>query len=203
MERMAKEVERREADAIDLQTFQRFQNGDPDAMNAVVLAYHRRLIGYLETITHRTEVAEELAQEVFIAAWHQRRDVYGPDKLKPWLFTLARRKALKEMAHKHYTSELGTEDGTMEGVSAAVPGAQQAAVLDGQMDGHLQRAIGELSPQERDLVLLRYYGGLQIQELAQTLGMPMGTVGVKLGRTLQKIRRILESKGLRAEDMMP
>ena len=49
---------------------------------------------------------------------------------------------------------------------------------------------------------MRYFAGLQLKELAEVLEMPMGTVGVKLSRSLVKMRRTMEESGFRLEDFL-
>ncbi len=186
---------------IDQTTFDRFQAGDPGAMEAVVVAFRRRLIGFICLYTRSREIAEEVAQEVFLDAYRQRKDVYGPDKLRPWLFALAKRKALKELRHKHYSAEISLE--RVESLSPSVEPTQDSGILDGQLRNCLNEALAALPTQERELIVLRYFGGLQIKELAEALSLPMGSVGVKLGRALQKVRRDFEQRGLGIDDFLP
>lgn len=196
-------TDRVEENALDVRTFERFQAGDAEAMTAVVRAYQRRLIGFLCLFTRRRDLAEEIAQEVFLDAYRQREEVYSAANLRPWLFTLAKRKALKEVARRHYAVEISVEEDVLQSVAPPVNPGQERVALTHQLRAILQEAIGELNPLERELVSLRYFGDLPIKEIAVVLKMPMGSVGVKLGRSLKKLRRSLESRGYRIDDLFP
>lgn len=176
-------------------------------MDDVVLAYQHRLVGFLRLFTRRVDLAEELAQDVFVMAWEQRRDVYAPEKLRPWLFVMAKRRALREMQRRRHTLEISLSgpdapDESRPPLEPAVPPDQPAAMLNGQFRAHLEAALRTLRPEEQDLVTLRYFGDLSINELADALDMPMGSVGVKLGRSLERLRGWFESKGLRMNDYL-
>ncbi|GAB4323781.1 MAG: sigma-70 family RNA polymerase sigma factor [Candidatus Sumerlaeia bacterium] len=192
---------------IDHDTFKRFQAGEPDAVDAIVRAYQHRLVGYLRLWTRRLDLAEEIAQDVFVMAWEQRHQVYSPDKLRPWLFVLARRRAMREMQKRHHAMELSLDEpdgagGRAPAVEPAVPARQGEALLSGEFRAHLEQALRTLSPKDQDLIALRYFGGLSIKELADALGLPMGSVGVKLGRALERLRAWFEARGLGLSDYL-
>lgn len=182
--------------------FGRFQAGDSAAFAAIVRLYQRRLIGFARLFTRQRELAEEVAQETFIAAFQQRREIRGEEKLRAWLFATARRKALKMVSKRQFQCEISVEQDVLEAAAPTVGGGQGRAVLGRQVCHALQAALEELPADERELVTLRFFGGLQIKELAEALSMPMGTVGVKLGRALEKIRKSMTAQGLGLEDFL-
>lgn len=188
---------------VDEATFLRFRNGDQEAMERIVEAYHARLIGFIRLYVRRQELAEEVAQEVFVAAWHQRAEINGVRSLRPWLFTLGKRKGLREAQRRQHRCEVAVEDEALADLSPELRGAQRDGLLSSQFRAALQEALESLSEGERDLVTLRYFGDLQIKELSAALDMPMGSVGVKLGRALNRIRVHFERRGLAMEDFLP
>lgn len=188
--------------AIDAATFDRFRAGDQGAMLAVVEAYHRRLIGFVRLFTRNRELAEELSQEVFLCAWRQREEIYSAAKLRPWLFTLAKRKAMKEMKRKHYAVELCVEEDVLQDHAPETVARQGANLRQEDIRSHLSAAIEELGEEDRELITLRYFGEFQLKEISEAMQMPMGSVGVKLGRALSKIRKVFEKKGLSPGDFL-
>jgi RNA polymerase sigma factor (sigma-70 family) len=187
---------------VEPETFRRFQEGDPDAACRVVEAFHKRLVGFLYMRVRHRETAEELAQEVFLAAYRQRRDIRDAASLRPWLFTVATRKAMKETAKRRRRPEIAAEEEALAALAPAEEPAQGRGTLAAQSRALLEEAMEGLDEAERELVTLRFFGELPIKEISAALDMPMGTVGVKLGRTLKKIRVHLEGKGLRLEDFV-
>lgn len=188
---------------MDPALFAAFQAGDPDAMRDIVRLFHRRLIGFLQLFTRSTEIAEEIAQETFLTAWEERTKVSGPAQFKPWLFVLGKRKALREMKRVHYARESCVIDEELVLLAGTDPARQGSGLLSKDTMRQLVEALGQLNDQDRELLTLRYFGELQHQELSRVLEMPMGSVGVKLGRALTKLRGILEQKGLKFEDFVP
>lgn len=189
-------------DTVEAGLFARFQAGDPDAAGAIADQFQPRLIAYIRAIVHDVELAEELSQEVLITAIRKRTQVYGAEKLRPWLFAIARTTALKEAARKRYRAESPVEDEVLRRISPGEDPTQQDRMLAEKLHQTLMSVIQSLPDTERDLVQLRYFGGLQHRELSEALGMPMGSVGVKLGRALQKLRHTLEELGYRLGDFL-
>lgn len=188
---------------MDAALFTRFQAGDERAFMAIVEKLHARTIAFARLFTHNCEAAEDVAQEVFVEAWRQRARIDSAAKLRPWLFTLTRRMAGREAGRHNRRAEVSLEDDALAGVEPPVDATQRHGLLDTQVRRELTRALAELSETDRELVTLRFFGGLAIKELSEHLGMPMGSVGVKLGRALEKLRHQLESRGLGIEDFLP
>lgn len=191
------------AGTIDGGTFASYKAGEPDGMLTVVRAYQHRLIGFIRLYTQSRELAEEIAQEVFLDAYRQRDDIYAADSLRPWLFTLAKRKAIRELGRRHYSAEIHVDTDVFHLAAPPVEPEQGRALLTDEVRGILAEALAELKPVERELVSLRYFGDLPIKEIAEVLKMPMGSVGVKLGRALAKLRTALERRGFRLDDLFP
>lgn len=197
---MAERPEAREH--IDTETFTQYQAGDPAAMREIVAWYHVRVIAFIRLFARSRETAEDVAQEVFLAAWRQRSEVRGPAQLRPWLFTLAKRKAMKEMGRKRHSSEFTLEIDDLSALAPNVDEDQRVGLQNSELRGVLEEAIRHLDERDQELVTLRYFAGLQLKELADVLEMPLGTVGVKLSRSLAKMRRTMEERGFRLEDFL-
>lgn len=185
---------------IDQDAFQRFQQGDQEAMTQVVLELQDRLVAYLRLCTGSVETAEELAQEAFIRLHRERRKIHGPEKLLPWIMITGRRLAIKEMKRSRYRSEFTVAEGALDGLSPAHGPFQMDHILEKQLQQVLVEELNGLRPRDREILALRFFAGLQIKEIAETLSLPMGSVGVYLKRALERLRRRLEERGHSFED---
>lgn len=194
----------RESDspAISPELFVRFQAGDAEAMKAVVQAYRKRLIGFIRLFTWSREIAEEIAQEVFLTTFQDRRKIHGPAKIRPWLFTIARRKIAREMGKGKYKAEIAVEGDVLCQLALEVPPQQLGDLQVQELGLHLRQALDNLRPKEREVLMLRFFGDLQIKEIAAVMDIPMGSVGVNISRALAKVRKHLEEQGLRFEDFV-
>jgi RNA polymerase sigma-70 factor, ECF subfamily len=127
----------------------------------------------------RTE-AEDIAQDSMIRAWRKRNTLRNSEARKSWLATIVRNEAMREFARRRPdpsdTLELahGSED---ERVLATVERADLHAALD------------RLNQRDRQLVRLRYDEDMTQEAIAHRLGIPLGTVKVRLHRVRAKLRR--------------
>jgi RNA polymerase sigma-70 factor (ECF subfamily) len=200
---MDAQTSRGAAEAMPPALFERFRAGDPEAAEWIVQRYHARLIGYARLFTRRRELAEEAAQETFLAVYTQRSQVRTPEGLRPWLFTTLRRTLLRELGRKAHAMEVHLDESGDPVAEPVAPAAQRHPLQESQARRVIGEALNTLDEKDRELVTLRFFGGLQIQELSEALSIPMGTVGGKLNRALEKLRLHLEKQGLHLEDLMP
>lgn len=164
------------------------------------MEFQDRLVAYLRLCTGSVETAEELAQEAFIRLHRERRKIHGPEKLLPWIMVTGRRLAIKEMKRSRYRSEFTVAEGALDGLSPCLGPVQMDRVLEKQLQGILVEEMNSLRPRDREILALRFFAGLQIKEISDTLSLPMGSVGVYLRRALDRLRKRLEERGHSFED---
>lgn len=137
------------------------------------------------------QIAADVVSEVFLAAFRNRAgyDVSRPDA-RPWLYGISA---------KMISQQLRT-DGRRLRALAATPVPRPAElpedditdrVTAAQLRPRLLRALDQLSPADRELVLLVAWAGLSYEQAAQALEIPLGTVRSRLHRTRAKIRQAL------------
>lgn len=150
--------------------------GDPDAFEALYRSHHRLVHGVLLARLPRAD-AEDLAQEVFLAAWERLADLRNDDGFGGWLCAIARNRAAS-LARSRPREAALPED---------VPGGPRAdegpeAVL---------AAIRRLPEAYREPLVLRLVEGLSGPEIARETGLTEGSVRVNLHRGFAKLRDLL------------
>ena len=174
----------------DSQLVDRLRRGDPRAFEALVIAYQHRVFGVaLRMLRNRAE-AEEVAQEVFLRVHRAIDEFRGEAKLSTWLYTIASRLCLNRLAsgERHAPRE-GEE--TLERLASG--DADPADELErSELETALHRAIGELPEERRIVVVLRDVEGLSYEEIAQALGLELGTVRSRLHRARMDLKEKLE-----------
>ncbi|MET0601387.1 MAG: sigma-70 family RNA polymerase sigma factor [Baekduia sp.] len=128
--------------------------------------------------------AADIAQEAMIRAWRSLRDGTVPDHPIAWLRTIVRREALRHRARNGAAISLD-EHGDVEEHSAT----RRLDVLPLQVD--VRRAVRNLTPQDRKLLLLRYVDDLTQPAVALALGIPEGTAKVRLHRARGRLQQVL------------
>lgn len=179
----------------------RLQSGDRGALEGLVERHYDPLLGYLyRMVGGDRALAEDLAQETFLRALRSigqyRRDL----RFKPWLYAIA-----TNLARNHYTradtrytrSEADhapeTRDGTGEiermEADTDLPDARLVALDEVRQ---VLAALAALPDHQREVVALYYYQSLSLQEIADTLHIPLGTVKSRLSLGVRRLREMMK-----------
>ena len=157
---------------LDTGVIERFRTGDPDAIGAV----YREYGGLVYAVAHRVlgdrTLAEDATQQAFVQAWRGARSFDPSRELGPWLATIARRVAIdvhrREARRAHQSLDEVTSDPALVTLPESVEGAYEA--------WEVRRALDDLPAEEQEVVRLQHLEGLSQSEVAQRLGVPVGTV---------------------------
>lgn len=124
--------------------------------------------------------AEDIAQDALLRAWRRRSTLRDPDSRKQWLSAIVRNEAFRELARNRPEPVDATE---------IRYGADDERVLAAAERADIHAAIERLDECDRKLVHLRYEEDLTQTAIAHRLGIPEGTVKVRLHRVRAKLRR--------------
>lgn len=173
--------------------------GDQGALDALVTRYHAPLLGYLYCLVGGDRsLAEDLVQETLLRVLRQRTcSVDRP--FKPWLYTIATNLArdyFKSAAIRHRWRG-GDEEEVLLHLHDSTPGPEERA-LAAEQGNEVRTALTLLREEYRIVIVLRFYQGFSLQEIAETLHIPLGTVKSRLSVGVQRLRTILTpvSKGV-------
>ena len=137
--------------------------------------------------------AQDVVQDVFIQIWDKAK-LYDPAKGKPltWALTLTRNRSIDRIRAIQRRTRLRDEFGeeTAKDESAGVREAL-SGVDASEKAQILRAAVNQLSPQQKKVIELAYYGGFTQTEIADKLGEPLGTVKARARRGLLKLKEIL------------
>jgi RNA polymerase sigma-70 factor, ECF subfamily len=144
--------------------------------------YHQAVYGFAYRLTRRTDLADDLTQECFLALvraplrFDERRG-----SMKTYLFAIAR-----NLAFKHYRDQYLEEplDPDVEPTGADPRDAIEIGTA-------VAAAVGSLPPLQREALILFEYSGLTLEEVAQVVETEVGTVKARLHRARERLRRIL------------
>lgn len=128
---------------------------------------------------NRTE-AEDIAQDSMVRAWRKRATLRNDAARKSWLATIVRNEALREFARNRPSPSDLIE---------VIHGSDDERVLATVERADLHAALARLNKRDRQLVRLRYDEDMTQEAIAHRLGIPLGTVKVRLHRVRAKLRR--------------
>lgn len=174
----------------------RILEGDRDRFSELVKRYERRVINYVYRITHRYEDAHDLMQEIFVKVF-LALDRYDPKyQFSTWLFRIAQNSAIdalrkRSVAEVPLTVTGGDEEETREREFADDGISPYRALKNKQLSAAIDRAVGELPSDYRELIQLRHYAELSYEEIAAMKKLPLGTVKNKLFRARNLLKDAL------------
>jgi len=171
---------------------ERCRRGDALAWEALVRRYQARVYGVAFHYLRDAEEARDLAQDVFIKVY-RNLDSFSGDSFLPWLLRMARNAAIDRIRRKK--ARPPAEDVPVEesvSLAAEGPSPEDSWLSDGKKR-LVHRAMGHMSDQNREMILLKEIQGLNLQEIADLLGVPLGTVKSRSNRArVELARKVVE-----------
>jgi RNA polymerase sigma-70 factor (ECF subfamily) len=176
----------------DEQLMTAVQAGDQVAFTALVTRHHDPLLGYLyRLVGEDRSLAEDLVQETFLHVLRQRT-YQAARPFKPWLYTIATNLArdyFKSAAVRKSWREGDAEEALLH-LYDSEPSPEERA-LAAEQGSEVRAALAQLREDYRVVVLLRFYQGFSLQEIAETLHIPLGTVKSRLSVGVHRLRILL------------
>ena len=174
------------------------QKGDQEAFAALVRLYEKRVFALTSRMCRNSEDAAEAAQEAFLAAWQGLPFFRGDASFSTWLYRLASNACVdllrREGRHQAAAGpSLNDEEAPLD-VADGTPGPQEAAERR-ELREQIEEGLRALTPEHRQVLLLREMHQLSYDEIADTLELDVGTVKSRISRGRRQLRKFLLEKG--------
>ncbi|MEN3203051.1 MAG: sigma-70 family RNA polymerase sigma factor [Atribacterota bacterium] len=172
-------------------------NGNQDLFSILVARYERPIFNYVYGMVRHRQDAEDLTQEAFVKAFFALKTYKDSFEFSTWMYRIARNVCLDYFRRQKIRSffSLNTPVGEeKEGeVEDFLPSDKdpEEGVLEGEILERVSQAVEKLPWKFREVIVLRYIEELPYEEIAQILGIPVGTVKTYLHRAKEKLREIL------------
>lgn len=175
----------------------RIRDRDERAVEELYARYSGPLYSLAYQVTGSDRFAQDVVQEVFIAVWKDAGR-FDPARgaLGPWLFSLARHKAI-DLVRRESTVRKRTVDVDLA-FEKAPDDVDQEAWLRVQRE-RVRAAVAELPENQRVALELAFFAGLTHVEVAEQLGIPLGTAKTRIRTALLKLREIIGTSLAEAE----
>jgi RNA polymerase sigma-70 factor (ECF subfamily) len=135
--------------------------------------------------------AEDLAQEAFLRAWQGLPRFRGQARFSTWLYRIVTNlcyNRLPRLRHELMVMDMDEQTFQLSDERQAV----EASLLSDELSAYLHQAIAELPESYRMLITLRHLQGMSYNEIAETTGMPLGTVKTGIFRARQLLKNAIE-----------
>jgi RNA polymerase sigma-70 factor (ECF subfamily) len=171
--------------------------GRIEAFSVLVRRYQDRLFNAMVHYVNNAEDAQDVVQEAFISAYKALERFKGESQFFTWLYRIARNHATDLKRKKRVTHSLEVhlhEDAQpVDGSEATRP---EGAVERSEEEALVRRALDQLSPEHRQVLVLNLLEGLKYEEIAEALQVPIGTIRSRIHRAKAELREILEREEL-------
>lgn len=171
---------------------QRLRQGDTPAGEALARRYHEPLMRYLQRLSGSDHLAEELCQATWVSVLEHidKFDLSASGGgFKAWLFRIATNKA--NDVWRSRGREKAAKQGLKLITDEEMPSAEHR--IEGDEQQHqLVRAIQRLPENQREVLMLRYYGDMKFVDIAATIGCPLNTALGRMHKAMINLKRLME-----------
>jgi RNA polymerase sigma-70 factor, ECF subfamily len=179
------------------------QRGDRDAFASLLSRYQNRLYRYLLRWVHEPATAEDLFQQTWMRVIANIHRFDSRRSFDAWLFAVARNIAIDYVRRRRPESldePAGDEQPLSEHLSSKTPGALEQ-ILKSERIELVQKVLEAQPPVFREILSLRFEEEMKLEEIAEVLAIPLGSVKSRLSRAFERLRSTFMR--LQLEDRMP
>lgn len=186
----------------DAELVSRSQTGDLKAYDQLVMRHRNRIFAMIRNMTHHEADAWDLTQDVFIKAWNALANFEAKAKFTTWLYRIAHNVVYDwNRKRKHeFAGELNDEifdNERIDPAAVAIPhvgDSPDEKMAMGELKSKIEAALSKISPEHREIVILKDVQGLAYKEIAEVMGCTIGTVMSRLFYARQKLQTLLRDE---------
>ena len=175
-----------------------FRDGDPSAFEELVSRHRRGLFNFLLRSVHNRSRAEELLQEVFLRVIRAKGRYQRTARFTTWIYTIARNLCVDESRRQKFRRTVPLEakrrgrsvDGGLSvlDVTESDQVGTDAAAEAPKIRARVAAAIDNLPDDQREVFVMRQFGGLSFKQIGEAVGAPENTVKSRMRYALEKLR---------------
>ena len=180
-----------ESHELDLELVERHRCGDPEAFEEIYSRFAEMVYNVSLRLSSDPEQAADLTQEVFLRIFRHLGGFRGMSSLKTWIFRIALNHCRNRLSRRRPAMQPLEEEGTESRWADAGRGPEELAVAADE-GRRLAESLSRLPAEFREAVVLRDIEGLSYEEIADVLGVRIGTVRSRIARGRERLRSLLE-----------
>src|SRR5215472_6071759 len=188
-----------QSDVSELDLVKRCQAGDAQAFDELVTRYRARVFGMIYNMVHNEQDAWDLAQDSFLKAWKSIGRFRGQSSFYTWIYRIVMNVTIDWLRKKQIKGGGAEFDDAIQltevdPASRTVPKKEalpHEAMERDEIRARIQKAIGQLSPEHRAVILMKEVDEMQYHEIAEALGCSIGTVMSRLFYARKKLQALL------------
>ncbi|MDR3571672.1 MAG: RNA polymerase sigma factor [Candidatus Pacebacteria bacterium] len=180
-----------DADLTDEALAAQLQVGDQGALATLMERYTKKLLRYGHRFLASDDEVGDIVQDVFVTVYQNIRDFDSTRRFSPWIYRIAHNAFVDALRKRAKGPIYGLD------FDRVVPHPVYEDPDEGEKEREemrvlLEKHLEELAPQYREIVDLHYFEGFKYQEIADILHIPVGTVGIRLSRAKQRLKKTMD-----------
>ncbi|HEY6205228.1 MAG TPA: sigma-70 family RNA polymerase sigma factor [Chthoniobacterales bacterium] len=188
-----------QVDVPELELVRQCQAGRSEAFDELVIRYRTRVFAMIYNMVHNEQDAWDLAQESFVKAWKSIKRFRRHSSFYTWIYRIVMNVTIDWLRKKQIKGVGAEFDDSMQmkeidPASRTVPKADplpHQRLEHAEIRARIDKAIKQLSPEHRAVILMKEIEGMQYHEIAETLGCSIGTVMSRLFYARKKLQHLL------------
>jgi RNA polymerase sigma-70 factor (ECF subfamily) len=171
------------SEGSDVDAMRAIAAGDRRAFETLYTRYRRPLWSYIRRFVADAQMAEEVLQDTLVALWRSAGSFRGEARVSTWLFTIARRQSYTHLRRRR-AEPVDVNDREPEPDPEPTP--ERVVVARAEL-AHVVGLLDELPAERRETLLLALAGNLSYTEIAEVLGVPLGTVKSRVANARREL----------------
>ncbi len=162
--------------------------GDVERYAVLVERYRDRYARYAARMLGSIDAAEDAVQDAFVRAFDRLADCREPDKFAGWLFLILRNRCFADQRRRQREGHLPEE----AAAAVATPERSDDVVEQRERSKALERAVGQLTPEQREAFVLKHVAGLPYDEISQLTGATVASLKMRMHRAYDRLRELMK-----------
>jgi RNA polymerase sigma-70 factor, ECF subfamily len=160
------------------------QSGDRAALEELFESVEPPLLRFIRGSVGERALAEDVLQEVFILIYRKLYWLREPELFRPWAYRIAGREVVRQLKRERRWAERAGDEAELESLAA-----ETREEFRPDLTGRLPELLSKVSPASRMVLVLHYLEEMPLQEVADVLGLPLGTAKSRLAYGLAALRK--------------
>lgn len=162
--------------------------GDVERYAVLVERYRDRYARYAARMLGSVDAAEDAVQDALVRAFDRLADCREPDRFAGWLFLILRNRCFADQRRRQREGHLPEE----AAAAVATPERSDDVVEQRERSKALERAVGQLTPEQREAFVLKHVAGLPYDEISQLTGATVASLKMRMHRAYDRLRELMK-----------
>jgi RNA polymerase sigma factor (sigma-70 family) len=172
-------------DTEEVELVRRIAGKDRHAFELLYRSYYRRLTRFVEQLTRRRHLVDEILDDTMLVVWRKADSYNGRSRVSTWIFAIAYHEIMRAHHRERRASALPAPD------APAVVQSVETDFIESESRSRLRNIVAELSVEQRAVIELTYFHGFGYKEIAGITGCPLNTVKTRMFHARRRLRALL------------